>query len=288
MKSIGIMLLTILFSLNTFSQNQNFHIYLCFGQSNMEGSAKIEEQDKTGDKRFKILQAIDCANLNRKQAEWYTAEPPLCNCHQGLSLADYFGRTMVANLPDSVTVGIVHVAVGGSDIRLFDKDIYEKYTDTYPEKWFQDKIKNYGGNPYKRLIELAKLAQKTGVIKGFLLHQGETNTGDTKWPEYVKKIYASMLNDLSLEAEKIPLLAGEVVHEEQGGICAQMNPIINKLPRTIPTAHVISSRGCSVRSDSVHFDASGVRELGWRYAAKMLLLQGQKTETKRWGELKCD
>ncbi len=30
-----------------FTQDKNFHIYLCFGQSNMQGSAKIEEQDKT-------------------------------------------------------------------------------------------------------------------------------------------------------------------------------------------------------------------------------------------------
>ncbi|MBC3791093.1 hypothetical protein FH603_1591 [Spirosoma sp. LMG 31447] len=33
---IGLLLL----NLNTFSQDKNFHIYLCFGQSNMEGTPK--------------------------------------------------------------------------------------------------------------------------------------------------------------------------------------------------------------------------------------------------------
>ena len=31
-----------------FAQDSNFHIYLCFGQSNMEGNARIEPQDKEG------------------------------------------------------------------------------------------------------------------------------------------------------------------------------------------------------------------------------------------------
>ena len=57
-------------------------------------------------------------------------------------------------------------------------------------------------------------------------HQGETNTGDQKWPSYVKKIYNDMLTDLSLEAESVPLLAGELVHTDQNGICAGMNSII--------------------------------------------------------------
>ena len=39
-------------------------------------------------------------------------------------------------------------------------------------------IKEYDGNPYARLVEMAKLAQKDGVIKGVLLHQGESNPNE--------------------------------------------------------------------------------------------------------------
>ncbi|WP_282115803.1 sialate O-acetylesterase [Cellulophaga baltica] len=251
----------------------NFHIYLCFGQSNMEGSATIESQDTISNTRFQMLQSLDCPNLNRTKGSWYTAAAPLTQCYTGLSPADYFGKHMIKNLPDSITIAVINVAVGGSDIRLFNKKKYQKFTDTYPEDWFQNKIIDYGGNPYQHLIDLAKKSQKRGIIKGILLHQGETNNGDTKWPTYVKKIYRNMLKDLSLKANQVPLLAGEVVHKDQNGLLAEMNTIIQTLPKSIPTSHVISSRGCGAKSDRTHFNSEGIRELGKRYAIKMLSLQ---------------
>lgn len=252
----------------------NFHIYVCFGQSNMEGSAKIEAMDKEMNRRLQAMQPMNCPNLSRKEGVWYTAEPPLSQCHAGLSPADYFGRTMIQNLPDSIRVGLIVVAVGGCDIRLFDKEKYANHTNTYPEEWFQQKITGYGGNPYQRIIDLASAAQKDGVIKGFLLHQGETNTGDTAWPGYVTRVYDQMIADLELNAVDAPLLAGETVHEDQGGKCASMNAIIAHLPDVIPTAHVVSSSGCEAQADSVHFSSRGVRELGRRYAEKMMSIQG--------------
>lgn len=257
----------------TYTFDPNFYIFLCFGQSNMEGAAAFEPQDRTVDSRFQVLQSLNCPNLRRDKNTWYTAVPPLTQCHSGLSPADSFGRTMIENLPEHITVGVINVAVGGCDIRLFDKDLYQDYDDTYKDAWFTNKIRAYGGNPYQHLIDLAKLAQQRGVIKGILLHQGETNTGDRQWPAYVAKIYNDMLTDLSLEAESAPLLAGEVVGADQGGCCAAMNPIIATLPDTIPTAHVISSSGCTAK-DEAHFDSAGVRELGKRYAEKMLALMG--------------
>ena len=256
------------------AQDPNFHIYLCFGQSNMEGSAEIEEQDRQVDSRFLVLQPVDCPELDRKKGQWYPAVPPLSQCGVGLSPADYFGRTMVKHLPDSIRVGVINVAIGGCDIRLFDKAVYQDYDATYPEDWFINKVKDYGGNPYEHLIQLAKIAQEEGVIKGILLHQGETNNGDEQWPSYVKTIYNNMLEDLSLNADAVPLLAGEVVGSGQEGVCAAMNAIIAKLPETIPTAHVISSNACAVKPDKVHFNSAGVRELGGRYAQKMLSLKG--------------
>src|SRR5215213_7473350 len=75
----------------------NFHVYLAFGQSNMEGFPGVEEQDKTGvDPRFRMLAAVDFANLGRTKGEWYEAVPPLCRSSTGLCPADYFGRTLVA------------------------------------------------------------------------------------------------------------------------------------------------------------------------------------------------
>jgi hypothetical protein len=259
-------------AMNVLAQDPNYYVFLCFGQSNMEGQGAIEPQDKTVDSRFQVMQALDCSNLGRIKGRWYPAVPPLCQCWSGLSPADYFGRTMAANLPDSIRIGVINVAVGGCDIRLFDKDLYEDYDSTYTESWFVDKVKAYEGNPYQFLIGLAKLAQQDGVIKGILLHQGETNTGDSQWPLYVKKIYDDILSDLSLGTDSVPLLAGEVLSAE-GNCCSSMNSIINRLPDTIPAAHVISSSGCTGQDDA-HFDSEGYRELGKRYALKMLSIMG--------------
>jgi hypothetical protein len=263
-----------LLNINLCAQKSNFYVYLCFGQSNMEGQGIIETQDQTVDSRFRVFQALDCPNLGRTKGKWYTAVPPTCQCNTKLSPADYFGRTMIANLPDSIMIGIINVAIGGCDIRLFDKDIYQEYDSTYKESWFTSKVANYGWNPYKHLIDLAKLAQKDGVIKGILLHQGETNTGQTQWLSYVKKIYADMIKDLSLKADSVPLLAGELLSVGDN-CCSSMNAIIKQLPDSIPSAHIISSAGC-VGQDKAHFSSEGFRKLGRRYAIQMLSLMGYK------------
>jgi hypothetical protein len=268
---LGLFLLTS----DLFSQDQNFYIYLCFGQSNMQGQGPIQSQDKIVNSRFKVFQALNCSNLNRKEATWYTAVPPTCQCYSLLSPADYFGRTMVANLPDSITVGIINVSIGGCDIRLFDRDICQNYDSTYKESWFTSMVAAYDWNPYQYLVNLAKLAQKDGVIKGILLHQGETNSGDVHWLSYVKKIYNDMLTDLSLKADSVPLLAGELL-AVTGNCCSGMNPIIRRLPDTIPTAHIISSSGCTGQ-DAAHFDSPGYRKFGKRYAVQMLSLLGYES-----------
>lgn len=266
----------IVFNSKSFSQDKKFYIFLCFGQSNMEGNARPQAEDTVAvDERFQVLEAVDCPNLNREKGKWYTAVPPLCRCRTGLTPADYFGRTMVANLPKNIRVGVINVSVAGCKIELFDSDSVASYSSRAPG-WMTNIIKEYGGDPYAQLVEMAKLAKKDGVIKGVLLHQGESNTGDSLWPQKVKKIYSKLLKDLKLKSKKVPLLAGEVVNADQGGVCASMNKIIATLPDVIPTAHVISSAGCTDGRDNLHFDAAGYRKFGKRYAATMLSLMGYK------------
>jgi hypothetical protein len=267
----GMMLL----SVSAFPQDKNFYIFLCFGQSNMEGAARAEAQDSVVDSRFKVMEAVDCPDLGRKMGNWYTAVPPLCRCRTGLSPVDYFGRTMVSRLPEKIKIGIINVSVAGCKIELFDKDNYLSYASTAPS-WMANMIKEYGGNPYARLVELAKLAQKDGVIKGILLHQGESNTNDTLWVKKVKLAYDNLIKDLNLNPKKVPLLAGEVVNADQGGVCASMNSIIATLPGTIPNSYVVSSSGCPDGRDNLHFNAEGYRMLGKRYAESMLSAMGYK------------
>lgn len=252
----------------------DFHIYLCLGQSNMEGNAAIEPVDRQNiPERFRLLPAVDFASPARTKGVWCEAMPPLVRQGTGLTPMDYFGRTMVANLPDEVRIGVVPVAIGGANIAHLDKD-FDPVSIANEADWYKAFMAAYDNAPYKRLVECARIAQKDGVIKGILLHQRETNNGDPTWCAKVKKIYEDLLADLGLTASEVPLLAGEVVTTEQGGVCGGMNAIINQLPRTIPTAHVISAANLPQKGDGLHFTAHGYRVLGCRYAVEMLATMG--------------
>ena len=259
----------------------NFYIYICFGQSNMEGNAQPESQDKTSttvDNRFRLLATCNFSNPSRTLGKWYKAIPPLVSPNGGLGPTDYFGRTMVAALPDSIKIGVIPVAMGGSPIEMFDKDKYEQKMKDNPNEWWATLAKNhYGGNPYGRIIDMAKKAKEVGVIKGILLHQGCTNNGDPNWPNMVKKIYNDMLTDLGLGADSVPLFVGETLRQENGGACYGHNTVIAKMPSVVRTSHVVSSLNLPGNgTDPWHFNAEGYRILGRRYAFEALKLMGKE------------
>ena len=250
----------------------NFYIYICFGQSNMEGNAQWEAQDVGNvDPRFQMLATCDFDNPKRTMGNWYTAECPIVSPQGKLGPTDYFGRTMVKELPDK-KIGVIAVAMGGSPIEMFDKDLYQdKMKGNEGEWWAQLATRYYGGNPYGRIIEMAMKAQEVGVIKGILLHQGCSNCGDPNWPGMVKKIYKDMLHDLGLKASDVHIFVGETEYENMGGGCSWHNTVVAKIPEVIPTGHVVSAEGIPGNGqDAWHFSAAGYRTFGKRYAEKVL------------------
>ena len=249
----------------------NFYIFLCFGQSNMEGNARPEAADLASPgPRFLLMPAVDFPAVGdrpaRKMGEWCEASAPLCRPNTGLTPADWFGRTMVASLPNNIKIGVIHVAIGGIDIKGFLPDSIKEYAEKKAPGWMKGMLAAYDNNPYKRLVELAKKAQKDGVIKGILMHQGETNTGDPKWAGMVKQVYENLCGDLQLKPEEVNLYVGNIVQAGGKGVCIGCKKQIDELPQTIHTCQVISSDDCSNGPDRLHFDAAGYRELGCRYA----------------------
>ena len=243
----------------------NFYIFLCFGQSNMEGAACPEAQDLASPgPRFLLMPAVDFPEKGRKMGEWCEASAPLCRPNTGLTPVDWFGRTLVASLPENIKIGVIHVAIGGIDIKGFLPDSIKNYVKTAPT-WMKGMLEAYNNNPYERLVTLAKKAQQDGVIKGILMHQGETNTGDPKWAGMVKRVYDNLCGDLQLKPEDVPLYAGNIVQAGGKGVCYACKKQIDELPLTLHTSQVISSDDCSNGPDRLHFDAAGYRELGCRY-----------------------
>ncbi len=250
------------------------------GRSNMEGNAQWEDVDTVVDSRFQMLATTNFDNPKRTMGNWYTAKCPIVSPIGKLGPTDYFGRTMVAAMPTNVKIGVVAVAMGGSPIEMFDKDKYEQKLKDNPTEWWAQISKNcYGSNPYGRLIEMGKKAQKSGVIKGILLHQGCSNCGNPEWPNMVKKIYNDMLADLNLNAEDVPLFVGETEYENMGGGCSSHNTVVAKIPSVIPTGHVVSAEGIPGNgTDAWHFSAAGYRTLGKRYAFEALKVMGKDTK----------
>ena len=264
-------------TLQQHAQDQDFWIFLCFGQSNMAGQAPIEEVDLAVSDRFLSLATTD--GNDRQLGTWRKAVPPLCRADARLGPADWFGRTLIDVVPANVRIGIVSVAVEGCPITFFDKDQNAPLIALEDRDWMNDILDQYGRDPYQRLLDMAKIAANDGVIKGILLHQGETDAYDVQWQKTVWKIYCDLQQELQFDPKVVPLLVGEVVRGEYGGICGHANPTINDIANRYPNTFVVSSEGCLPCDDYLHFSGEGYRQLGRHYALSYLEATNLNTKT---------
>jgi hypothetical protein len=237
------------------------------------------------DKRFKVMAAVTGSHKlasgteQRTQGNWYTAVPPLVRNTLGLSPADYFGRTLVAGIPDtSIKIGIIAVAVAGAAIEGLEKvsGSANSYYNSQ-QSFMKDIAALYGNNPYERLVTLAKKAQETGVIKGIIMHQGESGAASGNWAQKVKGIYDNLLSDLGLPANSVPFLAGQAYGSSTQNNNGTINGLCNTMTANIAgsaykVCHVISSSNCASGGDNLHFSYEGYKTLGERYGQKMLEL----------------
>ncbi|HEX2956920.1 MAG TPA: sialate O-acetylesterase, partial [Chitinispirillaceae bacterium] len=131
----------------------------------------------------------------------------------------------------------------------------------------------YGKNPYGLLVEMGKLAQKDGVIKGILLHQGESGSTSNDWTGEVRKIYFGLIKELGLDSNKVPLLAGGLTSDGKNNSNTSLPWNLVKPPKAFSNAHAVSAIGCAANMNDgfsgLHFSAAGYRELGKHYADTM-------------------
>jgi hypothetical protein len=279
-----------------------FHVYIAFGQSNMQGPGRIRSQDKEGiSDRFKIMSVVSgrYASESRAKGKWYRAVPPLIipdnslvnylGLNIGLTPIDYFGRTLVNNIPENIAIGVVAVANGDMALAAFHKTKGEDYyrgrktLNGRPSQTEMQGMSRYKGagyaNMYDAVIQNAKLAQRAGgIIKGIIVHQGESGPGlsDIDWDELLKEIYDDMLSDLKLAPNSIPVLLGQTWNGGSGNTGNALSSD-NRIQNLIPNAWIISSVGCTGRTgqgqpDNIHFGSDGLQLLGTRYGEKMLAL----------------
>jgi hypothetical protein len=264
----------------------NYHMYLLFGQSNMagggagvpiggSGAGTLIPADCDTSTRVKVLAFCDCSagsgaactqySSVRTENTWYTAFPALHICNEGVSPGDWFAKTMLDSIRSDIKIGLIPCALSGQALSVFVKG----GSNFNIPNWAHPTLGN--NSPYAWMLAKCRLAQQTGVIKGFLLHQGESGpfTAGT-WIPMAKAISDSLKKDLGLTGF-FPVVIGEL---RQDNYVAFNRDVIDSMGKLYPTwCGVASSAGVTVQSDdSWHFNAAGMRELGRRYALALLAL----------------
>lgn len=230
-----------------------YDLYLLIGQSNMAGRGNIEAQDTIIDPQVFML--------NRAE-NWVPAKSPLHfdKSFAGTGLGLTFGKIMAKE--SKRKVGLIPCAVGGTSISMWMPGAYDKVTKTHP---------------YDDAIIRAKVALKNGELKGILWHQGEGDASKEKAARYEQRFDSLMLNlqnDLSVDISAIPVVVGELgrfyCERNSGG--KEINLVLKHIAETNKNRALVSSKGLVHKGDSVHFDAASQRELGKRYAEKVIKL----------------
>jgi len=178
----------------------------------------------------------------------------------GTGLGKTFAIEIAAANPD-IVVGLIPCAVGGSPI------------DSWRPGEFYPATKSH---PWDDAIRRAKLAMKSGVLKGILWHQGESDSKDTLATTYEPKLH-DLISRLrkELDAPKVPFLVGQLGQfsdQPWDNARKQVDQAHRNLPSRIPHTAFVSSEGLRHKGDKVHFDTASYREFGKRYAQAFLRL----------------
>lgn len=234
------------------------------------GAGTLNTEDCDTSERVKVLAFCDCRanefaacpkyNQSRSSDKWYTAYPALHICNEGVSPGDWFAKTMLDSIREDISIGLIPCALSGQALTVFEKG---KSGFNIPN-WAHPTLANE--SPYAWMLERCKIAQQTGVIKGMLLHQGESGPGGDQWKNLAKKIFDDLKSDLGLP-DTLPVVVGEL---REGN---SMNQTIDQFADSYPRCGLASSQGAGNQSDDAwHFTPEGMRLMGKRYAQGFLAL----------------
>jgi hypothetical protein len=240
------------------TRKEDFHLYLLIGQSNMAGRGAVPPDQKPHARVLKLDQ----------ESKWTPATEPL---HfdkpiAGAALGTSFAASMADAAPESVVIGLIPAAVGGTPLSRWEKD----------------------GDLWKQALARVDVARQHGTLKGVLWHQGEADSTPALAPTYGKRL-GTMVSDLRthLSAPTLPFVAGHlgtfIVESNPNGtpnLWRQINTEIDTLPSKVANTAVVSSEGLGHKGDRLHFDTTALREFGKRYAESMQHLQKTSVPTR--------
>lgn len=171
----------------------------------------------------------------------------------GTGLGKTFAQ-LVADADPKVTVGLIPCAVGGSPIDAWKPGVFYEPTKSHP---------------WDDTIRRAEIALRSGVLKGILWHQGESDSTGELAPGYETKLHDLIARlRKALNAESVPFVAGQLgqfAGAPWNAARKQVNEAHASLPAKVPGTAFVSSEGLEDNGDKTHFDAASYREFGRRY-----------------------
>ena len=233
----------------TMPKKENVWVFIMAGQSNMAGRGIVEKDDTVPNKR--ILSVNNAGRIVVAKEPLHFYEPNLT----GLDCGVMFARTLIKNIPDSISILIIPTAVGGSSI----------------SQWLGDSTHRGVAllSNFRKHVEIGK---EFGVIKGILWHQGESDANERNIPHHKKrmgelfsKFRAAIGND------GLPLMVGELgSFSDNPANFSLINRAIHAYAAEDANCSVISTKDLKDKGDHLHFNSKGQRAMGKRFATAYL------------------
>jgi hypothetical protein len=245
------------YNLNVPAYEGGLDIYLCMGQSNMEGRATPYTTDIIpGAYLFK----------NKDGEVWEKAANPL---NKYSSISPYVGTLSPAynfaiemrKYYPNYAVGLVLNAKGGTNLHT---------------QW-----KAYTGELFLgtqlRMSEV--MSTKTGIVRGILWHQGEYDAAEPYRSAYMDN-FITFVNAWRniLDNPNLPIVAGEILSSYSDNQ-KLWNEMFQDAPNRISNMSLVSHEGTASMADGIHFDAPSLLLLGERYADAMKNLRETGTKS---------
>ena len=243
MRTLLIIMMAAFCAANACAAAEGMDLYLLVGQSNMAGRGTLKGANRVNADRIFKLDA---------NGEWQRAEEPIHfdKKSAGAGLSASFARAMADKNKD-VKIGLIPCAVGGTRI----------------DRWVE------GGDLWSNAVKRAKIALKSGKLKGILWHQGESDATSKLAPKWGAK-FESMIKSFRRELGDVPFIAGEL-----GGyletykskkvnkvLWREINSQLHGLEGKIKDYRVVPSEGLTPKRDNLHFNTESLRIFGLRYA----------------------
>ena len=223
-------------------QPENLDLFLLIGQSNMAGRGIVEAQDRVPIPGVYALQKDDTWAPAIDPLHW--DKPEIAGVGIGRSFARAVGGS----------IGLIPAAFGGTSL----------------EQW------KPGSPLFNEAVRRAKVATKSGQLRGILWHQGEADSDKRELAETYAARWMTMIIALKKELglPNVVVVVGELgyfLEPDKHPYATEVNRQLHALQ-----VNVASAEGLHDKGDYLHFDAEGQREFGKRYAKAYLTSQAVK------------